>query len=184
MFRIVKTKTHFWNDLRQENIPLISVSVCSCITPPLPPSLALQAGQHSGPIQSRESWEGRLYRPYGEEVWYLSSLPELPVIMKFPHTRHQVWVSLLSPHFSPFILNSDKKGEREWRWSGVLWGETRGRLRRRHKVERKPRGMLGKAEAFGEEWKAVGKERRDEKRWRKDYKKFGMKKRRERKESK
>lgn len=164
------TKLCPWKYLRQENIPLISVSVRSCITPPQSPSPAPQAGWHSDAIQGGERWEGLLYRPYGGEVRYLSSLSrslslsESPATMRFPHTRHRVWVSASPPRLSPFILNSDKERKRDVKGRGggglAKRGEKGGGWEGGIRVKEKQDEWKEKERHLGEERKKV--ERRGE----------------------
>ncbi len=166
---VMKGLNVFLRSLKQRKYPF---HLCFCQAMhqhPLPPEL--KAGWHSDAIQDRERWEGLLYRPYGGEVRYLSSLSlslsESLATMRFPHTMYWVWVSASPPRLSPFILNSDKERERLRAVGGGEEREKEGNKqealgwKRRKMSERKEIGTWGMTERRGAVQKKEGRRKRE-----------------------
>ena len=121
--------------------------------PPPPPLLPPQADGDSDAIQDEERWEGLLYRPYGGEVRYLSSLSPSLCLSRRPqwgsHTRCIGFESqprLLAFHHSSLtLIRREKEIE-----SGGGWRRGRGREREREREKEVERGGEKK------KWEALG----------------------------
>lgn len=102
----------FWNIWEKKISLPFSVFVRSCITPPHSPLLNRLAGT----VMSLTAGKDERFcsvNHAGEQCDTLA-LPFSPATMRFPHTRHRIWVSAFPPRLSPFILNADKERERDW----------------------------------------------------------------------
>ena len=89
-------------------------NLCFCQVMHHSPTLPLQFPRLAGTVMSfKAEKDERFCSVYHTgELCDTLALSLSPATMRFPHTRHRIWVSALPPRLSPFILNADKKGEK------------------------------------------------------------------------